>query len=170
MPKLFALMVVALLASCGYHSGGKADLLPKSVHSIAIPAFSNLTVRFRLTDLLPQAIARELVARTRYQIATDPEQADAVVHGAVVLYQAFPTIVDPATSRQSAVEIHVTLQVSLVERATGKVLFSRPNLEMSERYQIAVDPGSFIEESDAAVTRASSQAARQVVSAILENF
>jgi hypothetical protein len=92
------------------------------------------------------------------------------VYGTVTLYNAFPTVFDPQTNRQSAVELHVFMQVRMVERATGRVLFSRPNMEMRDRYQIAVNPAAFIEESDAALTRASSMVARQVVSSILENF
>ena len=54
--------------------------------------------------------------------------------------------------------------------ATGKTIFSRPNFEVRERYQISVDPSAFFEESDTALDRLSKQTARQVVSAILENF
>ena len=43
-------------------------------------------------------------------------------------------------------------------------------MEVRERYQISTDPSVFFEESDAALDRASQQTARQVVSAILENF
>ena len=64
----------------------------------------------------------------------------------------------------------MTLRVSLVERASGKVLFNRPTMDVRERYQISTDPSVFFEESDAALDRASQQTARQVVSAILENF
>jgi len=149
---------------------GKADLVPKTVHSIAIPAFGNLSTRYRLTDQMPEAIAREFLSRTRYNISSDPNDADAVLRGAIIAYTSFPVVFDPTTSRASAVEVHVNLQVSLVERSTGRVLFTRPNFEIRERYQISLDPATFFEESDAALARASTQVARQVVSAILENF
>lgn len=170
MRKLCLLLPWALAASCGYHVAGKADLVPKTVHSIAIPAFGNLSTRYRLTDQMPEAIAREFLSRTRYKISSDPNEADAVVRGAIIAYTSFPVVFDPTTSRASAVEVHVNLQVSLVERATGRVLFTRPNFEIRERYQISLDPATFFEESDAALARASTQVARQVVSAILENF
>ena len=159
-----------LLFSCGYHTGGRADLVPKTVHTIAIPAFTNLTTRYKLTDQLPEAIAREFISRTRYRIVPNPTAADAVLEGTVLGYTSFPTVFDPATSRASAVEVHVTMRLSLVERASGKTLYSRPNFEIRERYQISIDPTAFFEESDSALARASQQTARQVVSSILENF
>jgi hypothetical protein len=32
---------------CGYHGSGKGGLLPKRLHTIAIPAFGNITVRYK---------------------------------------------------------------------------------------------------------------------------
>jgi hypothetical protein len=66
--------------------------------------------------------------------------------------------------------MHVVMQVSLVERSTGKVLFNRPSFEFRERYQISLDPGVYFEESDSALARVSVQVARAMVTAILENF
>ena len=51
-------------------------------------------MRYKLTDHLPEAISREFIARTRYQIVNDPTQADAVLRGAIVNFVAFPTPID----------------------------------------------------------------------------
>lgn len=167
-----ALAVSALLASagCGYHVAGKADLVPKTIHTIAVPAFSNITTRYKLTDHLPQAISHEFIARTHYQVISDQNQADAVLHGAVINYVAYPTIFDQATGRASGLQINLTMQISLVERATGKVLFTRPSFEMHQRYEISIKAGAYFEESDAALDRLSRDVARDVVTAILEGF
>ena len=165
-----ALFALPLASSCGYHTGGHAELIPKAIHTIAIPAFNNNTTRYKLTDQLPEAIARELIARTRYRIVPDRGAADAVLTGTLLSYRANPSVYDPTTGRASAIELIVTMRVDLTERATGKVLFSRPNYQVRERYQISVDPTAFFEESDSALARASKEVARLVVSSILENF
>jgi hypothetical protein len=77
-----------LASSCGYHTGGHGDLIPKTVHTIAIPAFSNVTTRYKLTDQLPEAITREFISRTRYRIVKDTSAADAILDGAVLSYQS----------------------------------------------------------------------------------
>ena len=168
--RLILAVAMFALAGCGYRVAGHADLLPKTIKTIAFPAFGNLTVRYKLTDQLPEAIAREFISRTRYRVVKDMNTADAILRGAVLNYFAYPTIFDPQTGRASGVQIHVIMQVSLVERATGKTLFTRPSFEIRERYQISTDPGVYFEESDTALARVSMQAARQVVTAILENF
>lgn len=162
--------LAATLTSCGYHMGGRADLIPNTIHTIAVPAFNNSTTRYKLTDQLPQAIAREFITRTRYRVTSDTETADAVLDGTVLGYNSLPTVFDPATGRASAVELRVVMRISLRERASGKVLYDRPNFEVRERYQISIDPAAFFEESDSALLRASQQTARQVVSSILEAF
>ena len=162
--------MIAALTSCGYHTGGRADLIPNTIHTIAVPAFTNATTRYKLTDQLPQAIAREFITRTRYRVTSDAETADAVLDGTVLGYNSFPTVFDPATGRASAVELRVVMRISLRERTSGKVLYDRPNFEVRERYQISIDPAAFFDESDSALLRASQQTARQVVSSILEAF
>jgi hypothetical protein len=170
LPGVGVALLVFELAACGYHVAGRADLVPKNIKTIAVPAFSNVTTRYKLTDQLPEAISREFIARTRYRVIPDQNTADAVLRGAVVNYFSFPTIFDPATARASAVETHVILQVSLVDRMTGQVIFNRPNFDVRDRYQISTDPSVYFEESDAALARVSKQVAQQVVTAVLENF
>ena len=165
-----AALAAALVFGCGYHVAGRADLLPKRIQTIAIPAFGNVTTRHRLTERLPAALTQEFISRTRYRIVPDPKTADAVLEGAVVSYSAYPVIFDPATGRASTVQITVVLQVTLRERATGNVLFTQPGLEVRERYEISVDQRAYLEESDVALDRASREVARRVVSAILEGF
>ncbi|MGH9659355.1 MAG: LPS assembly lipoprotein LptE [Bryobacteraceae bacterium] len=165
-----ALAALALLwTSCGYHIAGKADLLPKSVQTIAVPAFANNTTRYKLADRLAAAIVRELISRTRYAVVADPAQADATLNGAVVNYISYPTVFDQSTGRASGVQAHVILSVNLTAR-DGKALFARPQFEFRERYEISVDQRAYFEESDVAMDRLSRDVARSVVSAILENF
>ena len=169
--RVWAVLAVSMvLSSCGYHVAGHSDLLPKTIQSICIPAFTNATTRYKLTDRMPEAVAREFISRTKYHIVSDPNQADVVLRGAVMNYISYATVADPVSGRATAVDLRVYLQVSLTERATGKVLFSRPSMEVRERYEISVDPRAYFDESDAALDRASKQVAAQIVTAILENF
>ena len=158
------------LTGCGYHVAGHADMIPKTVKTIALPKWGNVTTRYKLTDRMPEAIAREFIARTRYKVVNDPEQADAVLTGAVVNYIAYPTIFDQKTGRASGLQVNVTLQVRLVERATGKVLFTRPSFDARQRYEISINAQAYFEESGEALDRLSRDVARDVVSAILESF
>ena len=168
--RYLATLLPLMLASCGYKFAATDTVLPKTIHTIAIPAFNNLTIRYKLTDQIPEAISREFLTRTRYKVVSDPNTADAVLRGAVVNYSFNPTIFDPANGRAAYAELRVTLSVTLTDRATGKVLFDRKNFDVRETYQISPDATQYFEESDPALKRAGQQVARSVVSAVLENF
>ena len=165
------LLLLALFASnCGYHVAGKADLIPKNIKTIAIPAFTTNQARPKLTRLLATNIAQEFISRTKYNIIADPAQADAVLKGSLSNFVVYQTISDPTTGRATGATVVATLQITLTERATGKVLFSRSPLEFRERYEISIDPQTYFDESGTAVERVARDAARTVVTAILENF
>jgi Lipopolysaccharide-assembly len=161
-------LALIVTTACGYHVSGHGDLLPKTIKTIAVPAFGNLTARYKLARTLPTDITRELLSRTSYKIVADPNQADAVLTGTLHNFVAYPTI--SAGGRSTTVEAVVTLQITLTNRATGAVLFSRTGAEFRERYEISVDPKAYFDESGTAMERLSKSVARSVVSAILEKF
>ena len=167
---LLAALLAAALSSCGYRVAGKSDILPPTLKTVAIPAFGNSTVRYKLTDLMPEAFAREFIQHTRYNVVTDPNRADMVLTGSIVTYTFNPTIFDPAAQRANVADLRVTIQVKLTERSTGRVLYDRPLMEVKESYQISRDAAQYFEESDPALRRASERVAQQVVTSILENF
>jgi outer membrane lipopolysaccharide assembly protein LptE/RlpB len=161
---------LAVLTGCGYHITGRGDLLPKTLHTIAIPAFGNTTTRQTLARLLTSDTVREFISRTRYRIIDDPNEADAVLHGILTEFSVNPVIFDPQTGRATTVHVRATIQLTLIERATGKTILARPNMQWDERYQVAVNPQAYFDESSTAIRRVSQSMAHAVVSAVLENF
>ena len=162
---------ITAVSSCGYHVGGKADLVPKSIRTVAIPAFAGSSAaRYRLIDVLPQQIGREFTARTRFRVLDNPNEADAILNGSISAAQVYPTVYDPTSAKATSVQAVVVVTINLLERSTGRVLFSRPNMAFRQNYSIAVDPHQFFDESGPAFDRISRDLARDIVSAIVENF
>jgi len=162
------LAAAAALTGCGYHISGQADLMPKTIRTIAVTPMPS--PRYQLARILPADIGRELISRTKYKLIDDPKQADAVLGGHVVNVGSFPILFDPATGRATSVLVIVNVQFAVTERTTGKTLFSQPNMEVRERYQISTNPQQYFDESGTALARLSKDVAQSVVSAILEAF
>jgi outer membrane lipopolysaccharide assembly protein LptE/RlpB len=165
-----AVLAPILLSACGYHVAGKTNMLPASVHTIAVVAFGNVSTQYKVADALTKAVNRELIERTHYRITADPSTADAVLTGNVSNFFSGVTTFDPVTNRASGVQATVQMAITLRERTTGKVLFARPNYELHERYEISVDPKLYFDESSVAMDRLARDMARSIVSAFLENF
>ena len=127
-------------------------------------------MRYKLSDTLPRDIAREFIVRGRFRIADDPSEADAVLNGTILTVGAFPTVFDPTSGKATSIRVVVSLTLNFLERKTGRVLYSSPNLSLAQNYDIAVDPHQFFDESDPAFDRLSRDVAHTVVSGILENF
>jgi hypothetical protein len=168
--RCFPAGILAILCSCGYHVGGKADLLPKTLQTIAIPAFGTTTSRYKLVDTLPEAIATEFLTRTRFKIVNDASRADAVLSGSIISANAYPNVSNPNTGASISVRVVVVLAVRLVENRTGKVLYSRPNFAVRQDYEAAVEPHQLFDESGPAFDRLNRETAHDIVSAVVENF
>jgi hypothetical protein len=162
--------MVLAASGCGYHVGGRGDLIPRDVKTIAIPAFSTVTVQYRLTRLLPADLTREFISRTRYTIVADPAQADLVLTGALANYAAYGVTSDVTSGRATSGQVVVTLNLTLTDRRSGKVLYNQAGLEFRERYEISTDPQDYFDETSTAVDRVSQGVARKVVTDILEAF
>ena len=162
------LLACLLLVGCGYHATGRGSL-PLSVHSIAVPAFANLTRTYKVDQLLTTAVVREFVTRTNYQISSNPTDADAVLKGTVTSAYVAPLTFDTTTGRISSALVTVGMQVALSDRK-GKVLYQNSQYVFRQQYQVSGEVSSFFEEEGPAVERLSRDFARTLVSDVLEAY
>ena len=167
----FVTLFTALVLSvgCGYHTAGKASLIPTDVKTLAIPAFINQTQTYRIDTTLTQAVVREFNTRTKYRVTSDPDGADAVLRGTVVSTQLAPMTYDSNTGRASSALVTVNLKVTLTAK-DGRVLYENPNFVFREQYQVSRELSSFFEEEGPAVDRLSRDFARTLVSNVLEMY
>jgi outer membrane lipopolysaccharide assembly protein LptE/RlpB len=158
------------IAGCGYHVAGRANLLPATIKTIAVPAFTNRTANYRIEERLTNAVVHEFLARTTYHIVPKPDDADAVLRGEVDTIGNSAEIFDPVTGRATTVLVTVTMKVRLEDRATGNVLYHNDNFVFREPYEISTDIPSFFEEESPALDRLSRDFAQRLVSDVLEQF
>jgi hypothetical protein len=164
---------VVLVQACGYRLAGRANSLPPDIRTIAVPIFKNATTQFKIEQTFTSAVVQELIDRTQFRVTTNPDGADAVLHGTVK--RIVPSIVTFNSQPGSAttletLQIEVIAGVSLVDEHTKRVLFSNPDYLFREQYQVSSSPSILIEEDPAAVDRLSRDFARTLVTDILENF
>jgi outer membrane lipopolysaccharide assembly protein LptE/RlpB len=157
-----------MMAGCGYHVAGSANVLPAEVHTIAVTPWHNVSTQYKLSDYVAEAVSRELITRTKYQVIADPAKADAVLSGSIANVISGATVSDPIKGATAA-QLIVHIQVKLTGK-DGKVIFERPDIEFRERYEISVDPKQYFDESQVAAQRLSKDVGHTIVSAIIEAF
>jgi hypothetical protein len=173
----FVLMGGAVwIAGCGYHVVGRSDSLPKSIHTIAVPALENKTNSYRIEQRLTTATVHEFLAKTSYRVVANPADGDAVLRGKVLSLEAVPLLFDTATGRATTMLVTLKCEVTFEERATGKVLYHADDFVFRNQYEISTDannPNSiknFFEEQDPALDRMARDFASRLVAAVVENY
>jgi outer membrane lipopolysaccharide assembly protein LptE/RlpB len=170
LPAPFLVVLLLLCAGCGYHTAGHVVQLPENVKTIAIPAFKNETLTYRIDQMLTSSVVREFTTRTHYRIVNDAsDEADATLRGTILSTTATPLTYDTATGRAASILVVVSIKVALTDRS-GKVLYQNPAYLFREQYEISQDLASFFEEDSPAFRRLSEDFARTLVSNILEGF
>jgi outer membrane lipopolysaccharide assembly protein LptE/RlpB len=173
----FASIAAAIwIAACGYHVAGKSDSLPKSIHTIAVPALENKTASYRIEQRLTAATVHEFLAKTSYRVVSDPANGDAVLRGKVLSLEAVPLLFDTATGRATTMLVTMKCEITFEERETGKILYHTDNFIFRNQYEISTDvndPNSiknFFEEQDPALDRMAQDFATRLVAAVVENY
>lgn len=168
---LCALLVATLAAGgCGYHVAGHGSNLPGEWTTIAVPAFKNDTVQYRIEQRFTQAVIREFITRTRYHIVSDPASADAVLHGEILSVDTSPVLFDANTGQVTTMLVTVHAKVSLIAAKAQKPAYENDDMVFRSEYQIPSNVNTFFQQEDPALERMAHDFASNLVANILEGF
>ena len=137
-----AVALLLTLASClpyGFAGGG----LPSHVRTVAVLPFTNDTPVPELQRELLEAVRRGMQDRLNLREAAEAK-ADAVVRGAIIRYEVDVPIgfsADPRQANSARRRLQLTVDVQIVDQASGKTLWERKGLsaqgEYAERAELA---------------------------------
>ena len=116
----------------GFAGGG----LPPHIRSIAVLAFDNETAVSDLPRTITESLRRELVSRLGLREAPE-NQANAVVTGKILRYDADIPVgfsADPARATTARRKLQITVDISIVDQASGKTLLERRALVAEGEY------------------------------------
>lgn len=195
------IVVVALflLGSCGYHLSGTGAIVPEGSRSLSILTFINGTNEPSVDIEVTRAVVNEFLADGRLRLV-DTEEADLVLRGKVVKYDAtalsYTSTDDPQNPFVQQYRVRMSVDASLEERSTGKVLWQDKSIDSNliSSYTVTFDTVPVIDPAtgkpvttapltqrelnirdtkitkDAAIKKASQDIAWTIRSRILEGF
>jgi hypothetical protein len=144
-----------------------------------VPIFKNKTQFYHTEAPMTGAVIQEFTGRTRLNLVTDPDAADAIVNGTILFESIQPLTYRTQTTAASqngqttsvTSSFLITLNVNVVVTDREKrVLYQHNNYIFHEQFETTTDVNSFIQEDSPAVQRLSQDFARALVSDILESF
>jgi len=133
-----------------------------------IPMFKNLTTRFELDLKLTQSVIDEIVARGKVEITGNMESADAILIGEIISFRVTPI----AFSKEATADrynIIIAARITLKDLGNQKIIFSNPNFQYVEEYEVPEGVDFESVESEA-LDKVAVKFARSIVSTILEGF
>lgn len=153
-----------------YKPAGRGDGLPKHIKTLAIPAFQNPSLRYKVEQRFTGAVIDEAIRRARsLNVVSTADGADAVMFGSIQNFIFRPVLLDDF-GRARLFEVAIIASVTVRDQTNNKILFENQNIVFRGEYEISVDPKSFFNEEGGSADRIARDFAKSLLSTILEGF
>ncbi|HVG39159.1 MAG TPA: LptE family protein [Pyrinomonadaceae bacterium] len=144
--------------------------LPAHIKSIAVPAFQNSALRYRVETQFTEAVINELIRRGHgLRVISEREGADVVIDGVIKRYEFTGVLLDDR-GRSRVFEVTVTAAVTVRDQTQNRVLYDNQNYLFRGEFEFTRDPRTFFNEDDPAVRRIARSFAESLVSTIVNGF
>ena len=148
----------------------KKSELPAHIKTVAVPAFQNQALRFKIEHRFTEAVINALIRRGHgLRVQSEREGADAVIDGVVKSFGFSGVLLDDK-GRARIFEVTITAAVTVRDQHDNRVLYDNQNFVFRGEFEFANDPRNFFNEEDPAVLRMARSFAESVVSTIVNGF
>jgi hypothetical protein len=169
MPKVIRLSAFALILFfvCGFAECYKPvtkNQLPQHIKTIAVPAFQNNALRYKVESRFTEAVVNELIHRGRgLRVQGSREGADAVIEGVIKSFNYGGVLLDDR-GRARIFEVTIEAAITVRDQTENRVMYDNQNFVFRGEYEFANDPRNFFNEEDPAVQRMARNFAESIVS------
>jgi hypothetical protein len=169
MPKVirlsaFVLMLFFVSGFAECYKPVTKNQLPKHIKTIAVPAFQNNALRYKVESRFTEAVVNELIHRGRgLRVQGSREGADAVIEGVIKSFNYGGVLLDDR-GRARIFEVTIEAAVTVRDQTENRVMYDNQNFVFRGEYEFANDPRNFFNEEDPAVQRMARNFAESIVS------
>jgi hypothetical protein len=147
--------------------------LPARIKTVAVPAFQNESLRFKVESRFTEAVINEIVRRGKgLRVQGSREGADAVVDGVIKSFTFSGVLLQPTDpdARARIFEVEIRAAVTVRDQIENRVLYDNQNFVFRGEFEFANDPRTFFNEEDPAVQRMARSFAESIVSTLVNGF
>ena len=158
----------SITLGCGYRVMGRGGTFPEEISSVAIVPLENTTKEANLSAIFVSALRREFINRREVDIVTE-NKADASLQG-VITSVTTRSIAYDREARAREYRITILLNLLLVRRGDGKILWQGKGIKGSEEYFASTDV--IVEEGrkNTAIRKIADDLAEEIYIKIKERF
>jgi hypothetical protein len=161
---LFVLFFVCGFAEC--YKPITKNQLPARIKTVAVPAFQNNALRYKVESRFTEAVVNELIHRGRgLRVQGNREGADAVIEGVIKSFSYGGVLLEDR-GRARIFEVTIEAAITVRDQTENRVLYDNQNFVFRGEYEFANDPRNFFNEEDPAVERLARNFAESIVSTL----
>jgi hypothetical protein len=168
-----ALFIIMLSGVSGFTECYKPvtkNQLPARIRTVAVPAFQNNALRYKIEHRFTEAVTNENVRRGRgLRVQGEREGADAVIDGVIKSFNFSGVLLDER-GRARIFEVTIEAAVTVRDQVENRVLYDNQNFIFRGEFEFANDPRTFFNEEDPAVQRMARSFAESIVSTLINGF
>ncbi len=169
-PAALAALVVACSGFRECYKPVRKSGLPPNVRTVAVPAFQNQALRYKIEHRFTDAVMNEIIRRGKgLRVQSEPEGADVVVDGTIKSFFFYGVLLD-TRGRARIFEVNINAAVTVRDRVKNRVLYDNQDYVFRGEFEFTDDPRSFFNEEDPAVERLSRSFAESLVSTLVNGF
>lgn len=153
------------VTGCGYSFRSP---VPSHLNTVYVATFDNETREFQLTQQLTERIINEFLAESRLELVSDEDEADLVVHGAILDYEEEALSYDPGETVNPDVftrRVVLRIDIELLDEVREQTLWQ--NRALTEWGEFNEDDG---EDRETGIDRAVEKIAEEVLRHVAEEF
>jgi len=167
---LFVLMLFLVSGFGECYKPVTKSQLPSYIKTVAVPAFQNNALRYKIEHRFTEAVMNELIRRGHgLKVQSEREGADAVIDGVVRSFGFSGVLLDDK-GRARIFEVTITAAVTVRDQHDNRVLYDNQNFVFRGEFEFANDPRNFFNEEDPAVMRMAHSFAESIVSTLVNGF
>src|SRR2546423_3174936 len=169
-PCAFMMMLLFVSGFAECYKPVTKNQLPSRIRTVAVPAFQNSALRYKIEHGFTEAVINEIVRRGRnMRVQGEREGADGVIDGVIKSFNFSGVLLD-ARGRARIFEVTITAAVTVRDQVENRVLYDNQNFVFRGEYEFANDPRTFFNEEDPAVQRMARSFAESIVSTLINGF
>lgn len=167
------------LVGCGYHFRADGEPVGIELESLAIPLFSSTSSEIGFEADFTRVIRQEFISHGRVPLVPE-DRAQAVLIGKVhdirtdpLTYRSQDVIVGGYTSTDQVTKsrmLRVKLEVQMVDRRKGKVIWTEAAMEEQASYAVSADPLETRYSQQQALEKVANNLAKRIYLRTMERF
>ncbi len=161
-------LLVLVMAGCGYHFIGQESGVLAGIDTIAIPYFVNKSFEPGMERYITEALVDEFVKSKFISVVVEAE-ADAVIRGRIEEFSETVISYD-RDDRALEYRTRITLDITLERKDTAEILWRNKGLYHFEEYNVAADIAATEANKKIALKMTAAELAERIHDSIIEGF